>query len=150
MPSTLTHFRPAEREDLASVEALLTASGLPTAGVADSFDEFVVAESGGQIVGVVGMEYHGRYALLRSTAVAEDFRGLGIARALITHALADAERREMRAVYLLTTTAKDYFPSFGFAAVPRDSVPAEIKATSEFSTICSTTATVMCKPVSKR
>lgn len=40
-------LRPAERDDLAAVEQLLTASGLPLAGVGEAFANFVVAEHEG-------------------------------------------------------------------------------------------------------
>ena len=46
-------------------------------------------------------------------------------------------------VYLLTTTADRYFAKLGFAAVDRAAVPAEIRASPEFASICPDDATVM-------
>ena len=100
------HVRPATPADLPAVERLLTASHLPLDGVREAFATFVVAESGGDIVGVAGMEQVGNDALLRSVAVHPDWRSHGVGRALVTRAISDAESRGLRALYLLTTTAE--------------------------------------------
>ena len=120
------------------------ASGLPTSGVAESVGSFLVAESNGEVVGVVGMEYCGDYGLLRSTAVAPGWRGRGLARQLVTRIIAEAESRGIRALYLLTTTAETYFPSFGFRTTTRETAPNEIRDTGEFRGACPSSATVMC------
>jgi amino-acid N-acetyltransferase len=137
-------IREATTDDLAPVVALLEGSSLPTTGVAESLCGFLVAESDGAIVGSVGLEHCcDRYALLRSTAVREDWRSRGLGRRLVEHAIAAAEARGIQALYLLTTTAERYFPSFGFARIPRDQVPAAIAATEEFASACPASATAM-------
>ena len=141
---TTPEIRAASRDDVAQVEALLVSSNLPTAGVSETIDDFFVAEHDGAIVGVVGLEQCCReYALLRSTAVAPEWRGRGIGRQLVARAIADAESHGTKALYLLTMTAERYFPSFGFVETTRDAVPAEVAATSEFCTVCPSSATVM-------
>jgi amino-acid N-acetyltransferase len=141
---TTPEIRPAATADLAAIEGLLTASGLPTDGVADSLDGFLVAEHEGTLVGVVGVEDCCReYGLLRSTAVAPEWRGHGVGRRLVARAIAEAEARGTKALYLLTMTAERYFPSFGFVPTSRDRVPAEVRATTEFSSLCPETSTVM-------
>jgi N-acetylglutamate synthase-like GNAT family acetyltransferase len=141
-------IRRASSEDIDQVEALLTSSHLPLDGVRLALGDFLVAESGGHVVGVVGMEYCGRYGLLRSTAVDAAWRNRGIARRLIERIIAEAEARGIHALYLLTTTADQYFPSFGFRRTRRDDVPDEIRATGEFRGACPESATVMCCPLS--
>lgn len=137
-------LRDATGADLPNIFALLSASELPTVGVAEALTGFTVAEHDGRIVGVVGIETCcRRYALLRSTAVAPDYRKHGIGRRLVERAIAGAEAKGVSALYLLTTTAETYFPSFGFRRVSRESVPAEVKATEEFSSACPSSATVM-------
>ena len=138
-------LRRATPADLGAVEALLTASKLPLDGVAASFGDFVVAESDGALVGVAGLEVCCDNALLRSVAVAPEWRTRGLGRALVTRVISDAEARGIRALYLLTTTAEHYFPSFGFSVVSRDQVPADIAATKEFTGACPASATVMCR-----
>jgi amino-acid N-acetyltransferase len=57
--------------------------------------------------------------------------------------IAEAEARGIRALYLLTTTAEHYFPSFGFTRTTRDAVPEEVKTTAEFQGACPASAVVM-------
>ncbi len=139
-------LRPATRGDLPAIERLLTSSGLPTAGVTDALGGFLVAESVAdrRIVGVVGLEHCcDEYALLRSTAVEPDWRGTGLGRRLVTHAIAEAESRGIKALYLLTTTAERYFPTFGFVKTSREAVPDEVRQSVEFREACPASATVM-------
>jgi N-acetylglutamate synthase-like GNAT family acetyltransferase len=140
-------IRPATAADLPAVEQLLVQSNLPTVGVKDFIGDFLVAEAGTDLVGVVGMEYCCSYGLLRSTAVAADWRSKGVARRLVEQIIARAESRGIHALYLLTTTAETYFPNFGFRPTSRDAVPAEIQATDEFRGACPASATVMHLPL---
>ena len=139
-------IRSATSNDLAAVERLLLDNHLPTVGVKDVINDFLVAEAERDIVGVVGMEYCCNYGLLRSTAVSPAWRSKGVGRRLVEQIIARAESRGTRALYLLTTTAESYFPSFGFAPVSRDAVPSEVRGTEEFRGACPATATVMTRP----
>ena len=138
-------LRSAAPTDLGAVERLLTASGLPLDGVAETLDTFVVAEAGSELVGVAGLEICCDDALLRSVAVRPEWRSHGVGRALVTRVIADAEARGLRAMYLLTTSAERYFPSFGFETISREQVPDEIRGTVEFREACPASATVMCR-----
>jgi N-acetylglutamate synthase-like GNAT family acetyltransferase len=144
--STGATLRRATRSDETAVAALLTASALPLDGVHEALPCFVVAEDAGVIVGVAGIEAcgtAGEHALLRSVAVAPAWRSRGLGRVLVTHAIADAEVRGVSALYLLTTTAEGYFPSFGFTVTARDAVPEDVRATREFRDACPASATAM-------
>jgi amino-acid N-acetyltransferase len=148
--STVT-LRPATRGDETAVEALLTASGLPLEGVHDALPCFIVADDAGDIVGVAGIEacgVAGEHALLRSVAVAPTWQKRGLGRALVTRTIAEAEARGAKALYLLTTTAEAYFPSFGFHATARDTVPDDVRSTAEFTGACPASATVMVRMIS--
>jgi N-acetylglutamate synthase-like GNAT family acetyltransferase len=140
-------IRPARPDDLPKVEKLLVASKLPLDGVAAALRDFVVAEADGEIVGVAGLETCCENALLRSVAVEPSWRSRGAGRALVTRVIAEAEARGIRGLYLLTTTAERYFPSFGFREVPRDQVPDDVRETAEFRSACPASATVMARPV---
>jgi N-acetylglutamate synthase-like GNAT family acetyltransferase len=141
--SSAVSIRRATSDDLSDIEALLSTSGLPLDGVREEVCEFLVAEAEARIVGVVGMEYCGRYGLLRSTAVDAAWRSRGVGRALVERIIAEAESRGIGALYLLTTSAERYFPTFGFQTTSRDTVPDEIRATGEFRGACPDSATVM-------
>jgi amino-acid N-acetyltransferase len=136
-------IRPATNTDLPAVERLLVESQLPTVGVEQIIGDFLVAEENQDIVGVVGMEYCCNYGLLRSTAVSASWRSKGLGRQLVEQIIARAESRGTNALYLLTTTAERYFPSFGFTLTTRDRVPPEIQATEEFRGACPASAAVM-------
>jgi amino-acid N-acetyltransferase len=149
-PPTLTNrpratLRAARSDDLAAVARLLEASGLPLDGVAEALPDFVVAEANGALVGVAGLEVCCEHALLRSVAVDPAWRSHGVGRALVTRVISDAEARGIDALYLLTTTAERYFPSFGFQRITRDEVPDDVRATAEFQSACPASATVMAR-----
>jgi amino-acid N-acetyltransferase len=46
-------------------------------------------------------------------------------------------------VYLLTTTAADYFPRFGFTEASRSDAPEQLSASREFQGACPATAVLM-------
>ena len=136
--------RPATSRDLPGVEALLTASALPLAGVREALPNFVVAEDAeGTIVGVAGLEVYEQHALLRSVAVAAEWRSHGLGRTLVERIIAEANARGLQSIHLLTTTADRYFPSFGFEKITRDEVPACLRVAEEFASACPASATVM-------
>ena len=143
------HIRPARRSDLDAVVELLAASKLPVEGVAESLDGFIVAETDGRLAGVAGLERCAENALLRSVAVAEEWRGRGVGNALVTRLLSDAERDGIDRIFLLTTTAERWFPAFGFARITRDDVPTAVRETSEFRDICPSSAVVMARRVAQ-
>ncbi|HEY4733350.1 MAG TPA: arsenic resistance N-acetyltransferase ArsN2 [Gemmatimonadaceae bacterium] len=136
-------IRNAVKSDLAAVENLLAASDLPVDGVRDNFDSFVVAVENEAIVGAVGLEKFDSAALLRSAVVQPDARGTGVGTRLVEEILERAEQSGVDEVYLLTTTAEDYFPRFGFSRTTRSAVPEAVKASAEFRGACPDTATVM-------
>jgi amino-acid N-acetyltransferase len=139
-------IRLATPSDAPAVEALLTASHLPLDGVREALGCFVVAHEEGRLIGVAGIEecgVRGEHALLRSVAVDPAWRSRGLGRTLVSRAIALAESRGAKALYLLTTTAESYFPTFGFARTARDAVPDDVRATAEFQDACPASATVM-------
>ena len=136
-------LRRAGHKDHEAVAILLRDLELPTAGVADWFDLFWVADHDGRVVGAAGMERYGDGGLLRSVAVAREWRGSGIGRALVDRVLEEGHAAGVREVYLLTTTAEHYFPRLGFACIGRDDVPAALQASAEFTGACPASAVVM-------
>jgi amino-acid N-acetyltransferase len=140
-------FRPATASDVAAIEAMLHEAKLPTEGiaaiVARAPEDVVVAERGGAIVGAAALEVVGADALLRSVVVRPEGRSTGVGREMVTRLLVEADRRRYDGVYLLTTTAGDWFPRFGFTRVERQAVPSAIGETWEFRTGCPDSAVTM-------
>ncbi|KVG39711.1 GCN5 family acetyltransferase [Burkholderia ubonensis] len=136
-------FRSAAVSDLVSIEALLRASGLPTAGVAEHLTNFIVATDAENVVGCGGLEYHGDFALIRSIAVASEAKGNGLGKSIISRLLAECRARSVRSIGLLTTTAEDYFAGLGFVVIARKDVPGPLLASSQFQGVCPDAATTM-------
>jgi amino-acid N-acetyltransferase len=137
--------RPARTEDLAAVRHLLEAAGLPDADLTDQFpDAYVVLqETGLAIIGTAGLEIHGECGLLRSMAIAPAHRGTGLGRKLTEDRLRTARARGLRSVYLLTTTAPEFFAHLGFERIARESAPTPLQSASEFATVCPASAICM-------
>jgi amino-acid N-acetyltransferase len=131
--------------DAPAILSLLERCGLPTAGWIDHLADTVVARLDGEVVGSAALEVYEDGALLRSVAADFRVRGSGIGRRLTEAVLATAKARGVSAVYLLTTTAEGFFPKFGFARVSRVDVPASVRRSIEFTSVCPSSATVMRK-----
>ena len=139
---------PARPHDLRGALDLLGRSELTEQDVAERWGHyFVVREDDGRVVGVAGLEIHGVDGLLRSVAVDPDYRGQGIAASLVEAAMERARQVRLRAVYLLTTTARDYFARRAFADCPREQAPAGIRESWEYRSGCPSTAAFMKRTV---
>jgi amino-acid N-acetyltransferase len=138
----------ARPHDLRGALELLARSALEQHGVAERFGHyFVVREDDGRVVAVGGLEVYGEHGLLRSVAVDPDYRGQGLAAALVAAVIERAQLLELSAVYLLTTTARDYFGRHGFTEDGRDHAPAAIRESWEFKSGCPATAVLMKRPI---
>ncbi len=140
-------LRPARPGDLFAITGLLAEFGLPTQGVVDFLDNFVVVELEGGLIGVGGIEFHGRHALLRSLAVSPEHRGCGIATAICDHLEAQALRHGIESIFILTETAEQFFADRSYAVVARSAAPEAIAASEEFADLCPQSATFMRRPV---
>jgi amino-acid N-acetyltransferase len=141
----MTDITPANSGDLPAITALLTTDGLPIDGLADHISTAVVARDGGRIVGAAGLELYGDGGLLRSVVVERACRGTGLGRRLVEAVIDLARGRDVTALYLLTTTAGDYFPKLGFTPIDRAIVPAGVQQSVEFVSACPASALAMMK-----
>jgi amino-acid N-acetyltransferase len=135
----------AEAVDLESVLALLMAVNLPLEGVRESSEHFWIwrERNSAPIKGCIGLEIYGSDAVLRSFAVHPEFRSLGIGGRLLRTALKHARQSGVKRVFLLTSTAADYFSLKGFLPTDRETVPSTIAQSIEFRSICPKSATCM-------
>jgi amino-acid N-acetyltransferase len=136
-----TSLQPVDRTDSRYAESVLSESGLPTADLSDP--QLYIYTVDGDPVGVGGIEQYGTVGLLRSVAIEEAARGQGYGTAL-TDALLDRGRAEgITELFLLTTTAADFFARLGFERTDRAAAPEQIRETTQFSEVCPDTATCM-------
>ncbi|MFI5280769.1 MAG: arsenic resistance N-acetyltransferase ArsN2 [Gemmatimonadales bacterium] len=145
MPEQATvPLRAAAEADVGAVREMLRDAKLHVEGLEEQFPQnYVVAESGGTLVGAMGVEVYGRYGLLRSAVVAPALRGTGLGKQLTANRVAWAKARHLEALYLLTVTAASFFARRGFAETPRASAPAEVRKSLEFAKLCGSTAVCM-------
>jgi len=139
-------FSGMRTEEESAVKDLIRACQLPTRDLTpEMLRHFLVARKGDRVIGVIGLELCGQAALLRSLAVAEDFRRQGVAARLTTFIARYAVSHGIGTIYLLTTTAKDFFAKQGYRETDRRRAPVSIRATREFKDLCPDTAVCMCR-----
>ena len=138
-------LREARKLDLKAICELLESSGLPSPGVAEHLDSFLVMENAECIIGCIGLELYGEYALLRSLAVKKIYRGIGLGIRLYDATLQKAERRGVKRLVLLTETAEGFFRKLGFEVVSRDVVHEDDRMSVEFRDCCPDSAECMMK-----
>ncbi len=140
----MVDLRNAVPSDLEAVTSLLREAGLPTEGVEDQFPaQYMVATVKGSVVGVAGLELHGRAGLFRSLAVRPTFRGTGVGTALLRERTECARGLGLSQVFLLTTSAPGYFEKLGFLRTERGAVPEELAKSKEFASVCPSSATCL-------
>ena len=137
-------IRAARPEDLGRVESALRDADLPLNGLSDQFgDGYAIAEVNGVLIGVEGIEVYGTDGLLRSAAVVSSWRGKGVGDALTRDRIDWARRRGLKSLYLLTMTAGEYWPRFGFARADRSAAPPAMQRSPEFTDACPSSALFM-------
>jgi amino-acid N-acetyltransferase len=135
-----------ERPPHLSVVALLEAEGLPASDLTEThLEHFFFTGSDGAPSALVGLETYGEAALLRSLVVSAAARTQGLGSALVLHAEEYAAAHQVRALYLLTTTAEPYFERRGYRRTDRSQAPPSIKSTREFASLCPSSSAFMIK-----
>lgn len=139
MPITL-----AQAVDRPAIEQLLTEAKLPVADLPANLSHFLVlTDAAKQPIGAIGLEVYPPYGLLRSAVIQPGHHGRGYGKILVQELMAHARKEGLEQLFLLTETAAGFFAQLGFEEVTRDSVPEAIRASSQFSLICPSSATVM-------
>ena len=138
-------IRQTSSKDLDKVISLLKSVSLPSEDIHLHFNNYLVHEFEGNIIGTIGMEIYGATVLLRSLAVAEEFQKRGLGQKLYLKLLENIQSMGILGIYLLTETAEKFFIKQGFTVISRESVPSQVKQSYEFSNLCPSTAVCMCK-----
>jgi len=129
-----------------AVVRLLERAELPTSDLTDAhMADFFYAGAASSPIGIVGMQFYGSDALLRSFVVDTAHRAKGLGTRLIRHAEQHACGRGTAMIYLLTTTAESFFRARGYAVTPRDSAPPAIRSTPEFAGLCPASSAFLSK-----
>ncbi len=137
---------PAQAHDEGDIKELLRIYQLPTEDLSTALLEgFLVLRLAGAIKGTVGLEIFDQVGLLRSLAVRSEFRGRGWGAQLTSQVENLARQCGVRELYLLTTTAQEFFTKHGFNTIARDQAPRSIQDTAEFHSLCPSSAVLMLK-----
>lgn len=136
-----------EPNALTTVTEFLTTYNLPVSDLTEDNIQLFLAYDEEELIATIGLEKHENTGLLRSLAVKENYRNLGVADKMMKGFFAVCKSQEISDVYLLTTTAENYFMKKGFLQVDRKSVPSAIRQSREFRSICPASAVAMHRKV---
>ena len=140
---------PASQNSFSAAIALLKRNDLPTEDITPGTQLFVVEEKD-EVIATVAVEYDYNDALLRSLSVSESKRGAGVGAELVCFIEDYVRKQGVENIYLLTTTAADFFLKRGYRLIDRSNVPEFIRQTEEYSIICSSSSTLMKKHIGQR
>jgi amino-acid N-acetyltransferase len=126
---------------------LLVQNNLPVSDLDPGKHLYALLDEQQQLAGTGGLEFIGNSALLRSVSVKKELQGKGLGKQINEGLEKIASSRGIKDMFLLTTTAKDFFEKELYQVVNRDVVPDDIKNTSEFSSVCPSSAIVMRKRI---
>lgn len=133
----------AEKFYIPTIEKILQKENLPYQDVNAENIKFFMAFGDNEFVGIVGLENYSDVALLRSMVVFDNFKKKGFGRKIVNYVLEEAKAKGIKEIFILTTTAKEFFERRGFEVIERESVPDDIKSTTEFTSLCPASATCM-------
>jgi amino-acid N-acetyltransferase len=140
-----TQIRPATAADYNKLAALLQTEQLPVVDIDTSLPHFFVATNGDDVIAGIGMEHYDKAALLRSMVTAPAWRGRGLASALVDTLFEYAGKAGVRSIYIVTTTAEEYFLQKGFKRIDRSGVDQLVLQSAEFNGLCPSSAAIMVK-----
>jgi N-acetylglutamate synthase-like GNAT family acetyltransferase len=135
----------AEPRDMPLIAEALAAEGLPTEGLPGATLFFVFREGGGGMIGFAGLEPFGAAGLLRSLVVLPPARAQAHGSAIVAWVAAEARKRGIDELFLLTTGAAPFFERLGFRRIAREAVPPAIAASAEFTTLCPANAVCLAR-----
>jgi len=126
---------------------LLSHAKLPAQDLTlEKLKHFLVAKAkNGSVMGTIGVELHQDVGLLRSLVVHPSYRGKGLGKRLTREVESIAQQKSIKTLFLLTTTATEFFPKLGYQVIQRNRAPASIAKTEEFKNICPVSAVCLLK-----
>ncbi len=128
------------------VISLLQQHKLPVSDI-DGDKILYLLRDGEEAVGTVGLEMFEDCALLRSVSVIKEKQGKGYGKFMNDAIEQYVKDAGVSCLYLLTTTAKDFFDKQGYCVIKRDDAPEGVKQSQEFTSLCPSSAVVMKKKI---
>lgn len=148
----MNKIRAAKPDDFTAVRALLAEHELIHTDLGPAnMESFVVVpahDHSASVAAVAGAEIFpgdAEEGLLRSVAVRAALRGHGIGANLVAAVEERARSVGIRRLWLLTTTAPDFFRRLGYADTARAIAPAAVQQSGEFKGLCPASAVCLSK-----
>jgi len=136
-------IKKAVLNDIQGLISILKETNLPFNDIDLNNQQFLLAYLGKDIIASCAVEQYKKEALLKSFAVKMDLQGKGIGKEIYLKMIDYCKSNEIEDLYLLTTTAEDWFDHMGWIRVKRESLPESIKNTKEYNSICPLNAICM-------
>jgi len=127
---TIRHARTSDVDQMLMIINQYAQQGimLPRSKISilESLQSFIVAYDGQNVVGVAGLHILWEdLAEIRSLAIAEGAKGMGVGKRLVLSLVEESERLGIRRVLALTYQ-KEFFEKCGFRVVPKESLPQKV------------------------
>lgn len=136
----MNNVRIEKTSDLNETKEILSINNLPSQDIESSNVQMFSALLDSKLIGIIGFENNNNIALLRSFVVLEQYRNKKYGQVICKKFIEMLQEKGFKEIYLLTTTAKEFFEKLGFLSIDRNDAPIEIQNSSEFSSLCPATA----------
>ncbi|MEM7589137.1 MAG: arsenic resistance N-acetyltransferase ArsN2 [Myxococcota bacterium] len=133
----------ASEKDLDIFAEKLGKNDLPFDDICGKTQHLYFVKERDKQIGIVGLEVFEEYGLVRSLVVDASVRNRGYGRNTIESVIQLAKLKKLKALYLLTTTAEEFFRKLQFKPISREDVPHIVKQSEEFTRLCPMTAVCM-------
>lgn len=131
-------LRLANNNDYEAASSLLEDLDLPTEGMKEHFQDFIVVNNSDEIIGVFGIEIYESIGLLRSFGVKKKYQGKGFGAKLIDKMESYILEKNLDEVYLFSETADKMFAIRGYEYTTRDAADPIIQQSIEWQ-LCNST-----------
>lgn len=131
--------------EIDSVKNLLQLSNLPNFDLDEAPVHFFGVKENGQLVATGALEIYGVHAILRSLAVHQTHQNFGYGRQIVRFLENKAIEKGIKQLFLLTSTAEDFFKKLNYLPMQRNLCPPEILSSTQFREICPLSASCLSK-----
>ncbi|MEO6539477.1 MAG: arsenic resistance N-acetyltransferase ArsN2 [Ferruginibacter sp.] len=135
-----------EENERQQVLQLLQAQKLPVADINEASLLYLLLDED-RAIGTAGLDIFDDCAMLRSVSVIAGVQRKGYGSSANIQIEKLAKESGINCMYLITTTAKEFFEHQGYCVIERETAPDAIKQTAQFSGLCPSTAVVMKKRI---
>ena len=124
---------------------LLLANSLPASDLDEAPVQFFGIKENDRLIAIGALEIYGTNALVRSVAVHCTYQNNGYGVKIVQFLERKATELEISKLFLLTTTAEDFFKKLEYLPIQRNLCPPEILSSGQFRDICPQSASCLFK-----